>query len=113
MTRVLVTGSRNWHAPDAVSFALDQYPPDATLVVGDCPTGADRQAREAWTGPVEVHRADWDRHGKAAGPLRNQSMVDSGADVCLAFIRAESRGATDCLERAKKANIPARVWRIR
>lgn len=117
MTRILVTGSRDWNSPAVIRFALAQYTtPEALLVVGDCPTGADRIARDIWTlwpgGQVEVHRADWRCHGRAAGPIRNQEMVDAGADVCLAFIRAGSKGATDCLSRAERAGIPTRVWRI-
>ena len=56
----------------------------AVLVHGDS-RGADRIAAsiwQSWGGKVETHRADWDQHGKKAGPLRNQQIVAAGADIC-------------------------------
>lgn len=50
------------------------------LVVGDCPTGADQIASE-WAAmkglPVLRYPADWDQHGRAAGPMRNQAMLET------------------------------------
>lgn len=54
----------------------------------------------------ERHYAHWDHYGKVAGLLRNQEMVDLGAEVCLAFSRGNSRGTADCIRRAQKAGIP-------
>ena len=57
----------------------------------------------------ERHPADWKRYGRAAGPIRNQEMVNLGADVCLAFPREGSRGTKNCMEAARKAGIPTLV----
>jgi len=50
------------------------------------------------------------RLGKAGGPVRNQEMVDAGADLCLAFIARDSRGARDCFSRARNAGIRTTGW---
>jgi hypothetical protein len=56
----------------------------------------------------EPHWADWAVKHRAAGPIRNQEMVDSGADECLAFIGVGSTGARDCARRAEAAGIRTR-----
>jgi hypothetical protein len=118
--RILVTGSRDWPDTDAICNALDQavreVPPhtrDIWLVVGDCPTGADRIAYQwarAACMTVDCFEANWAAHGKAAGPRRNAEMVRSGADLCLAFIRNDSRGASHTVRLARRAGIPVQVW---
>lgn len=109
--RILITGSRDWTDEHAILGALARLGAErerATIVHGDCPTGADaivkRLAEEAGI-PHEPHPADWKKHGKAAGPIRNQEMVDLGADVCLAFPLGDSRGTRDCSLRAERAGI--------
>ena len=39
----------------------------------------------------ELHPADWSKHGRAAGPIRNAEMADV-ADALIAFWDGESRG---------------------
>jgi hypothetical protein len=83
------------------------------LVSGNCPTGADAIAERFWEAngmPVERHPADWKTFGKAAGPKRNQEMVDLGADVCLAFPMKGSRGTMHCMKAAKAAGIPLKIY---
>ncbi|EFC86486.1 SLOG family protein [Parafrankia sp. EUN1f] len=118
--RVLVTGSRDIVTGSIVYRALFEEhataPTPLTLVVGDCPTGADFLARhwaEAVTRlgskvHVEVFTADWDTRGRAAGPERNARMVASGADICLAFYKrgAGNRGTSNCVRLARAAGIP-------
>jgi hypothetical protein len=133
--RILVTGSRDWTnraavedtltAALALAVALSQV---LIVVHGACRTGTDAIVQE-WAErqrdrgrPVEIepHRAEWRTHGLAAGPIRNQEMVDAGADAAFAFIgpcrkRGCSRpqphgthGASGCAEAAEAAGIPVR-----
>lgn len=110
--RVLVTGSRTWTNVAAIEQALRMLAvrlPGATLVSGACPTGADAIAEQAWNAiglPVERHPADWDQYGKLAGFIRNTRMVALGADVCVAFIAGNSRGASMTAGLAERAGIP-------
>jgi len=114
-TRILITGSRDWRSPGTIATALEPLAriSNAVLVSGACPTGADAQAETIWTNwglPVERHPADWRKHGKRAGFIRNAQMVDAGAAVCLAFILNESKGATHTADLADRAGIPTRRW---
>lgn len=112
--RVLVTGSRDWEDVARIRGVLAQMiePNNClTIVHGACPTGADAIA-DAWAQRFsfinERHPADWARYGKAAGFRRNAEMVALGADVCLAFIRNGSKGASHTADLAEKAGIPVR-----
>ncbi|WP_372494947.1 SLOG family protein [Micromonospora salmantinae] len=128
--RIIVTGSRDWATPEKVWTNLDAIcvaaPVDTTytIVHGDCPTGADRFARE-WCEhyadfPPELfgviiteerHPAEWERYGKRAGFLRNAAMIELGADVVLAFIRNDSKGASMTAKLAERTGIPVLYWR--
>jgi len=90
-------------------YSQQGYPKDVTLVSGACRTGADRMAEKAASligFTVEHHPADWNRHGRGAGFIRNNEMIKLGADVCFAFILNSSSGSTHTAKYAEKAGIP-------
>lgn len=115
--RVLVTGSRDWTDREAIRKALWwlRKHHDEVVVVHGGADGADSiaddLAEEFGFLPVE-YAADWHQYKLAAGPIRNQAMVDSGPDVVLAFHEdlAKSKGTKDCVKKARSANIPVFVW---
>ncbi|MFE8916829.1 SLOG family protein [Streptomyces globisporus] len=118
MFTVIVTGSRDLEDEQKVFRALEDLWIDRVgpLFVrhGACPTGADRFASiwcDFWTkGVFEIpHPANWEKFGKAAGPIRNREMAQAGADLCLAFPLGESRGTWNCVNECKKAGIPVMV----
>jgi len=49
--------------------------------------------------------ANWNKHGKAAGFIRNQQIVDA-CDMVLAFWDGKSQGTADTIEKAKRAKKP-------
>ena len=130
--RVLVTGARDWTDYDKIVFGLSVAIEDLTnanpadkniVIIHGGARGADsmaenyvKQTRDYFAGHgftirSEVYKADWNKYGKGAGPIRNQQMVDTGADVCVAFRFEESRGTADCIRRAKAAGIPVTEYR--
>jgi hypothetical protein len=104
---VLVTGSRDWETPQAVYQALDKLVGKITKVIQGGAQGADCNGVECHT-----EHADWATHGKKAGPIRNQKMVDMKPDLVLAFSYdlSVSRGTADCVRRAKAAGITVEVY---
>ena len=109
--RVIVTGSRKWTNEAAIERELRGLPPGTVIVHGNA-HGADALAgtiarRLGFS--VEAHTADWKRLGRAAGILRNQSMLELGADLVLAFPHPDSIGTYDMIERARKAGIAVRI----
>lgn len=58
----------------------------------------------------EVFQADWGKHGKAAGPIRNQEMIDEGkADALIVFWDGKSPGTKDMIGRARKAGLKIKI----
>lgn len=131
-SRILVAGSRDWSDRAQLEWALGvafRLWRPIVVVHGGCESGADRFAAE-WADragiAVDPFEADWDNCGPecrpghrrvrgdgsgfcpAAGPRRNQAMVDAGARYVLAFLLPGSRGTEDCVRRAKAAGIPVR-----
>jgi len=129
---ILVTGSRDWPDPAAVTEALEaiehhqrfaSWP--ITLMHGG--NGRVDAAAHLWARrtPRWFSRpfpALWADHpGRSAGPRRNRAMVQAGPDLCLAFIGPCTRtacahlqphgshGASGCADLAQAAGIP--TWR--
>lgn len=92
--RILITGDRNYKDREMVfgviGAVMGRVPAteDITIIDGMA-KGADQLASEFGSmldGVFhERYPADWDKHGKAAGHIRNKEMLDSGADVVIAF----------------------------
>lgn len=119
--RILFTGSRTWTDEDTIVHAITEAvlragakQEETIFVHGACPRGADRivaDLAERWGVTVEAYPADWDTFGRRAGFVRNRHMVDLGADICLAFIKDNSKGSTHTANLAQAANIPTKIYR--
>lgn len=116
--RVLVCGGRDYHNADAVWGALDAVlktcKHDYMTIIQGAARGADQLA-VAWcldrSVPYDSYKADWTKHGMAAGPKRNQRMIDEGKpDLVIAF-PGGSRTA-DMIRRALAAGIEVRSYPV-
>jgi hypothetical protein len=89
--RVLVCGGRNYSNYLFLSSVLNTLHNDKRInyIIHGAASGADSLA-DQWAAehhiPVRVFPADWGKHGRAAGPIRNKQMLDEGKpDVVIAF----------------------------
>ena len=115
--RVLVCGGRDWTHLSKIFNMLftyyDQTPLDEEFVViqGGA-IGADFIAK-IWAlseGPNRVgheeYKAQWDKYGQKAGPIRNKRMLDEGKpDIILAFPTKDSAGTWDLINQASDRDI--------
>lgn len=116
--RVLIFGSRDWTDEFPIWCVLNGYQSDQVGIIviqGGAP-GADTLAKR-WANlnrePCETLDADWTRHGKAAGPIRNQRQVEEGKpEVAWGFVTKplpQSRGSADMARRLRDAGIPCYI----
>lgn len=113
--KILVTGSRDWDDEKCIFEALskpDVYPTVDILIHGAC-RGADDIAARIWRGlgGKEISMpADWSKHGKRAGFIRNSEMVALKPDICAAFIKNKSKGAMMTVDLCRKEGIPIHLY---
>lgn len=118
--RVLVCGSRDWGDLNAISERLSLLPPDTTIIHGAASRRVDGREVSAdvladvvaheLNMKVEMYPADWKTHGRAAGPIRNIEMLDSGIDLVLAFQRNRSKGTQHTIDQARRRGITTEVF---
>jgi len=109
--KLLVCGGRDFSDYALVKSTLDVFGGSrgVTLAHGGA-RGADLlagryAASRGW--PVRVFPADWQAHGKSAGPRRNQQMLTEFVpDLVIAF--PGGRGTSDMIARARRAGVPVR-----
>jgi hypothetical protein len=107
--RVLVCGGRGFNDRDMFESVMNNAASRTAFlrVIQGGASGADAMAREwcvKWRYAYEHFPADWRTHGKAAGPIRNQRMIDEGKpDLVIAF--PGGRGTADMVRRAKAAGL--------
>lgn len=106
---VLVCGGRDYDDWDRLCGSLDalnQRMPIGLVICGGA-NGADELATR-WAVmrgiPNRVYMADWDLHGRKAGPLRNQRMLDDGKPDRVVAFRG-GRGTNDMVNRALRAKV--------
>jgi len=109
--KILITGGRNYadrqRLFDELDFVAWVY--QCTKLIHGGASGADRLASE-WAKlrgvPVVACPADWRRHGRAAGPIRNREMLAMGVGLVVAF--SGGKGTADCVKAAKEMSIEVR-----
>ena len=116
--RVLICGAREWADQDRILRCVRKANETKCIdliIEGEC-RGADmmgRCAAEECGILIAPFPARWMKYGRAAGPIRNQQMLDEGKPTEVwAFHNdiTKSTGTKDMIARACKAHL--KVWVI-
>jgi len=111
---IAIVGSRTFTDYEALEVAIVNYLPaemwPLTIISGGA-KGADalaEQLAENFNLELKIFPADWDTHGKIAGFLRNQKIIDA-SDFVIAFWDGKSKGTKDTIDKARKAKKPTLI----
>lgn len=110
--KVIIAGSRNYHNYDPVAAMVDRFREYFTVdtIISGAANGVDSigmNYANRNTIPLEVfpiHPSDWERYGKRAGHLRNQTMAERG-DILLAFVTS-GNGTRNMIENMQRLGKP-------
>lgn len=112
MKKIVLTGGRLYNDYDKVAWYLHNLDRENNFeieyIVGDA-RGFDRCARDYCGYDIDhpnVFEADWELHGRKAGPIRNAAMLATEPDLVIAF--PGGKGTANCVAQARKLGIPVR-----
>jgi hypothetical protein len=99
--KIIVTGGRHYRNFNKVTKVLDELKP--TLIIQGGATGADSLALTyAIDRKIEskTYPADWTKHGRAAGPIRNREMLQENLDATVVAFEG-GNGTRNCIKTAQ------------
>lgn len=108
---IIVCGGRHFNDEKFVFSSLNKVNRKygISLLIHGGASGADLIA-EKWAIEngikFQSYPADWEKYGRAAGPIRNREMLKALPDGVVAF--EGGRGTQDMIKKSIAANIP--VW---
>jgi hypothetical protein len=111
--KVIIAGSRDFDDYELLRKYCDHVLQNQTEIeiVSGTARGADqlgeRYAKERGY-PVKQFPADWDKHGRSAGYIRNEKMAKYG-DALIAFWNGNSKGTEHMINLAKQYNLKIRI----
>lgn len=121
MNKIIIAGTRTFADYNLLRKTMCGMfggipPSQIEIISGHCPTGADRLGEMfAVRNKIRLvlFPADWEKYGRAAGPVRNRQMAEYAAPDghCVIFWDGESRGSRSMAAEAKKAGLRTRIIR--
>jgi len=98
---IVCTGGRDYNDFAMVSDLLERLQPQLVFV-GDA-SGADQMVID-WCNDnntsYRLYKADWDKHGLAAGPIRNKEMLKDAGSTATVIAFPGGKGTENCIKTA-------------
>ena len=109
--KVLVCGSRGFNdyvlMKTQIMKLLNRFDTTITIISGGA-KGADTLAEDVAKQlgiSTTILKPNWDKHGKSAGMIRNNAMLDMKPNIVLAFWDGKSKGTKHTIAEARKRKI--------
>ena len=114
--RVIIAGGRYFNNYQLLKERCDFYLQSKkrshnVIIVSGHASGADslgEQYANEEGFDTQLFPADWNKHGKAAGPIRNAEMAEV-ADALIAFWDGKSRGTANMIQLAKDKGLKVAI----
>jgi hypothetical protein len=127
--RVVVCGSRDFDDWELFAGVMNgmrawhHWPSDTVILEGACPYGGADKMAEMWAAQWEhgheafppAIRPGWSKPTSYEFLARNRAMIDSGADLCVAFVNKpleKSRGTAYTVDYARKQGVKTIVVEV-
>lgn len=111
MMRTIIAGSREGITKEQVYKTIEDSGFDISAVLCGEARGVDNYGKQwALERGIEVisYPADWDKYGKAAGPIRNKLMAEN-AEALIAVWDGYSRGTSHMINLARSMGLEVYV----
>lgn len=102
--RTAIIGSRDFDDGYLFTVSLSEF--KITHIVSGGAKGADTLAKdysEVFNIPITVYLPEWDQYGKAAGFIRNKTIIEDCEQV-IAFWNGFSKGTEHSINLARRLN---------
>ena len=113
--KLAIVGSRNYHNYEEFKQNILNILTVDNLSIGEIisggASGADKLAERfaaEYQIPIKVFKPEWKKYGKAAGPLRNQQIIEECTHV-IAFPSVQGKGTQDSIRKAQLLGKPIKI----
>lgn len=113
--KVIIAGGRNFTNFNTVSDAIEASGFEITEVVSGMAKGVDTLGEVYALGkniPVVGFPADWNKHGRAAGPMRNKEMAEY-ANALIAVWDGISKGTANMIMQARRNGLDVFIYLVK
>jgi predicted Rossmann fold nucleotide-binding protein DprA/Smf involved in DNA uptake len=112
--KVIIAGSRDIQNYSLIVDAVEESGFSVTHVISGGASGVDQLGEQYAINlhlNLTIFEADWEQHGRSAGPRRNKQMA-SEADALVAIWDGKSKGTKNMIELARKFGLKVYVKTI-